>query len=51
MDALLLFVVVALLSVWAVFWLIRLAVRYGVDDALQRNRDWLERSDSGAERR
>jgi hypothetical protein len=33
----------SLLALWAAFWLIRLAVRYGVDDALQRNPGWLDR--------
>ncbi|GAB3763084.1 hypothetical protein FB382_001306 [Nocardioides ginsengisegetis] len=35
-----LFVVFALASIWAAFWLIRLAVRYGMNDALRMNRDW-----------
>lgn len=30
-----------LVCAWAAFWLIRLAVRYGVNDALQSNREWL----------
>ncbi|WP_310963372.1 hypothetical protein [Nocardioides terrisoli] len=34
--------VFVLLCVWAVFWLIRLAVRSGVSDALRMNRKWLE---------
>lgn len=33
--ALLFYVVFAVLAIWAAFWLIRLAVRYGVDDALR----------------
>ena len=32
-------------SVFALFWVIRLAVRYGVDDALKKNRKWLGRID------
>ena len=35
------FVVLALLSTWAAFWVIRLAVRYGMNDALRVNRTWL----------
>lgn len=35
------FAVLALLTVWATFWVIRLAVRYGMNDALNMNRDWL----------
>lgn len=31
------------LAVFALFWVIRLAVRYGVDDALRKNRSWLDR--------
>lgn len=31
----------ALLSLWAAFWVIRLGVRYGVNDALRKNRAWL----------
>ena len=34
-----------LLCVWAVFWVIRLAVRYGVNDALQANRQWMSTPD------
>lgn len=30
-----------LLSIWAAFWVIRLAVRYGMNDALRMNREWL----------
>lgn len=41
MEAVLYFAVLALLSVWALFWVIRLAVRYGVNDALQMNRGWI----------
>lgn len=29
------------LTVFALFWVIRLAVRYGMDDALAKNRHWL----------
>jgi hypothetical protein len=35
------FAILALLATWATFWLIRLAVRYGMNDALRMNRDWL----------
>ena len=35
------FAVLALLTVWATFWVIRLAVRYGMNDALHMNRAWL----------
>ena len=31
------------LAIFALFWVIRLAVRYGVDDALRKNRSWLDR--------
>jgi len=31
-------IIFAVLCLWAVFWLIRLAVRYGVRDALRRHR-------------
>ena len=34
------------MTAFALFWLIRLAVRYGMDDALERNRHWLEGRDS-----
>lgn len=44
LTAVLVFVVFAVLCVWAVFWLVRLAVRYGVSDALRMNRQWLEAS-------
>ena len=56
MDALLFFAapimfsaLFALLCVWACFWIIRLGVRYGVNDAIQMNRGLLverERQDS-----
>jgi len=48
-EAVLYFAVLAVLSVWALFWIVRLAVRYGMNDALRMNRDWLgqaERSDA-----
>lgn len=35
------FGVLALLTVLATFWVIRLAVRYGMNDALRMNRAWL----------
>jgi sterol desaturase/sphingolipid hydroxylase (fatty acid hydroxylase superfamily) len=34
-----------LVGVWAVFWVIRLAVRYGVNDALHANRHWVTAPD------
>ena len=40
-EAILYFAVLAFLSIWAAFWVIRLAVRYGVNDALRMNRDFL----------
>jgi hypothetical protein len=40
-EAILYFAVLAFLSLWAAFWVIRLAVRYGMNDALRMNRDWL----------
>lgn len=45
MEAVLYVVVLALLTIWAAFWVIRLAVRYGVNDALRMNRAWLSRDD------
>jgi hypothetical protein len=39
------FVVLLLLSIWALFWIIRLAVRYGMNDALRMNRSWLAKRD------
>lgn len=41
MVAVLTFAVLGLLTLWSVFWVVRLAVRYGVNDALRANRDWL----------
>lgn len=41
MEAMLDFVVLAFLAIWAAFWVIRLAVRYGMNDALRMNRAWL----------
>lgn len=41
LGPLLAFAVLALLCVWTVFWVIRLAVRYGMHDALTIHRDWL----------
>ena len=35
------FAVSALLTFWAAFWVIRLAVRHGMNDALRMNREWL----------
>ena len=40
-EAMLFFVVLAVLTTWAAFWVIRLAVRYGMNDALRMNRTWL----------
>lgn len=37
-EALLFLVVLGLVTIWAVFWIIRLAVRYGVSDALEIQR-------------
>ena len=41
MEAVLYFIVLAVLITWAAFWIIRLAVRYGMNDALRMNRAWL----------
>lgn len=41
MEAMLFCAVLALLVTWAAFWVIRLAVRYGMNDALRMNRAWL----------
>ena len=49
MHVSLFFAILALLSVWALFWIIRLGVRYGVNDAIRMNRGLLaerERQDS-----
>lgn len=35
------FAVFALLALWSAFWVIRLAVRYGINDALRMNKSWL----------
>ncbi|WP_127480196.1 hypothetical protein [Nocardioides pantholopis] len=35
------FMVLVLMSTWALFWVIRLAVRYGMTDALRMNQDLL----------
>lgn len=35
------FLVLVLMSAWAVFWVIRLAVRYGMSDALRMNQHLL----------
>ena len=40
-EAVLYFAVLALLTISAALWVIRLAVRYGINDALRMNRDWL----------
>jgi hypothetical protein len=45
MEAIIFVVVLYLITAFALFWLIRLAVRYGMDDALRRNRHWLEGRD------
>jgi hypothetical protein len=44
-EGILFVVLLYLMSALALFWLIRLAVRYGMDDALERNRHWLEGRD------
>ena len=41
MQVVLFFALMTLLILWASFWVIRLAVRYGVHDALRMNRGWL----------
>lgn len=41
MESMLFFAVLVLLVTWAAFWVIRLAVRYGMNDALRMNRTWL----------
>jgi len=40
-DALVAWILSLLLGAWLLFWVIRLGVRYGVDDALRRHRDSL----------
>jgi hypothetical protein len=45
-EALAFVALLVLIGLWAAFWVIRLAVRYGVDDALRRNQAWL-RQDLG----
>ncbi|HET7689980.1 MAG TPA: hypothetical protein VFK41_06365 [Nocardioidaceae bacterium] len=45
MSAAIAFFLLYAASVFALFWLIRLAVRYGVDDALRKNRSWLDRGE------
>jgi uncharacterized membrane protein YqjE len=44
-ESIIFVVVLYLMAAFALFWLIRLAVRYGMDDALERNRHWLEGRD------
>ena len=40
-----------LVAMWVAFWVIRLAVRYGMDDALRKNSHWLRpRDDQDAPR-
>ena len=41
MEASLYFAALALASLFSLFWIIRLGVRYGVDDAIQMNSDLL----------
>lgn len=41
MEPVLVFAVLAALGLWTAFWVIRLAVRYGTNDALRMNRHWL----------
>lgn len=38
------FVLMYCVFAFALFWIIRLGVRYGVNDALRRNRSWLAAS-------
>ena len=45
MEAVLFFAAAYLIAAYALFWVIRLGVRYGMDDALRRNRGWLGRAD------
>lgn len=40
-SAPLFFALFAVLCVWSLFWIIRLAVRYGVNDAIRMNRGLL----------
>jgi hypothetical protein len=44
-ESIIFVVVLYLMTAFALFWLIRLAVRYGMDDALRRNSHWLEGPD------
>lgn len=46
MTVVLLSPLLAVLIIWAAFWVIRLAVRHGVNDALQMNR---QRPGAGSE--
>jgi hypothetical protein len=50
MEAIPFFVLMYCVFAFALFWIIRLGVRYGVNDALRRNRSWLasSRPDSAA---
>lgn len=43
MPSVLYFAVLAVLALWSLFWVVRLAVRYGMNDAVQMNRALLER--------
>lgn len=49
-EAIVFLVLLCLVTIWAVFWIIRLAVRYGVGDALeiQRQRETARRAQSPA---
>jgi hypothetical protein len=49
MGAAFAFAVLALLAVWTVYQVIRIGVRYGVNDALRMNKEWL-RPDAMSER-
>lgn len=40
MEAIPFFVLMYCIFAYALFWIIRLGVRYGVDDALRRNSSW-----------
>jgi hypothetical protein len=46
-GAIVYFAVPALVTVWAAFWVIRLAVRHGMNDALRMNREWLSQRTGG----
>ena len=41
MGAVLYFVVLACAAIFSVFWVVRLGVRYGVNDPLRMNHHWM----------